>query len=417
MKRFVKFLIFILVLAGAGYAAYQYFRPERTNYVYRTQSVVRGSITSAISATGKVNAVEMVEVGTQVSGTIKEIYADFNSPVKKGQLLAMLDPDVLASRVGESQASLAMVQAGVAKAKAEADNSSRTYERNKELWERKLIARSELDSAQTQLTLARASLAEANSRVVQARESLKQAQTNLQYAKIVSPIDGVVISRQVDVGQTVAASLQTPTLFSIAKDLTQMQVEANIDEADIGRIVEGQKATCKFDAWPQDSFEAIVSQKRLSPETVSNVVTYVVILKVENRDKKLMPGMTANISVVTEQRDDVIKIPAAALRFTPPADAIADSSKQKEEPAGEGGLFMMPRRRGPANEGRRGEQSVWLVENGNLAGKITIDETGVSDRTWVELKGAALEDIHEGQELAVAVTKEAEGAAAAGTKQ
>jgi HlyD family secretion protein len=416
MKKIIKYLCIVVILAAAGYGVYLYLQPARVNYVYRTQPVTVGSITSTISATGKVNAVEMVEVGTQISGTIQQILVDFNSPVKKGQLLAVLDPDVLASRVQESRASLSLYQAGVTKAKAEVDNATRAHARNKELWERKLIAKSDMESTETQLVLARAALAESNSRVVQARESLKQAETNLQYAKIISPIDGVVISRQVDVGQTVAASLQTPTLFSIAKDLTQMQVEANIDEADIGRIKEGQKAICKFDSWPQDSFEAVVSQKRLSPETVSNVVTYVVILKVQNKDMKLMPGMTANISVVTEQRDDVIKIPAAALRFTPPADAVADSSKQQKEESSEGGLFMMPRRRGAANEGRMTEQIVWLVENGNLVGKVPIDETGISDRTWVELKGSALETIREGQELAVAVTKEAEGTAAAGTR-
>jgi HlyD family secretion protein len=413
MRKKTKFLLSILALAAAVYAGFQFFAPAEATYVYRTQPVTRGSITSSISATGKVNAVEMVEVGTQVSGTIKEIYVDYNSPVKKGQLLALLDPDVLLSKIEENKASLAVAQAGVAKAKAEVINAQRSDTRNRELWERKLIARSDMESAETQLMVARASLTEANSRVLQAQESLKQAETNLKYTKITSPIDGVVVSRQVDVGQTVAASLQTPTLFSIAKDLTRMQVEANIDEADIGRIQEGQRAACKFDAWPQDSFEAIVAQKRLSPETVSNVVTYVVILKIDNEEGKLMPGMTANISVMTEQRDDVLRIPAAALRFTPPADAIASSAKRDEEQTT--GLFPMPRRR--PDSGRNSEQIVWLVENGRLAGSVVVDETGVSDRTWVELRGDALSSIREGQELAVAFILEKTGSAAAGVRQ
>jgi HlyD family secretion protein len=416
MKKFLKLLMVLAVIGAAGYWGYQRIRPSSPIYVYRTQAVTRGSITSTISATGTVNAVEMVEVGTQVSGTIKELYADFNSPVKKGQLLAVLDPEVLASRVEESKASMTVAQAGVSKARAELDNATRNYNRNKELWDRKLIARSELDTAQTNLTLAKASLTEASSRVVVAKESLRQAETNLQYAKIVSPIDGVVISRQIDVGQTVAASLQTPTLFSIAKDLTQMQVEANIDEADIGRILEGQKATCKFDSWPDDSFEAVVSQKRLSPETISNVVTYVVILKVENKERKLMPGMTANISVITEQRDGVIKVPAAALRFTPPADALEVPEKKQEEPQSEqGGLFVMPRRRPGAGNGSS-DQTVWLVDNGVLKGSVAINETGVSDRTWVEIRGDAANELREGQELAVAFNRESEGTAAAGTR-
>ncbi|MDR1508560.1 MAG: efflux RND transporter periplasmic adaptor subunit, partial [Synergistaceae bacterium] len=319
----------------------------------------------------------------------------------------------------ESRASLALTHAGVSKARAEVENATRTYKRNKELWDRKLIARSDLDSSETSLTLAKASMIEANARVTQAEESLRQAETNLEYAKILSPIDGVVVSRKVDVGQTVAASLQTPTLFSIARDLTRMQVEANIDEADIGRIVEGQRATCKFDSWPQDSFEAVVRQKRLSPETVSNVVTYVVILDIDNSGGKLMPGMTANISVIVEEHPDVLKIPAAALRFTPPADALGESKKEKDESASEqGGLFMMPRRPGSSGGGNA-EQAVWLVEDGKLAGRIVVDDVGVNDRTWVELRGEAQNLLKEGQELAVSFTKDSgpSSAAAAGTEK
>ncbi|MDR2527637.1 MAG: efflux RND transporter periplasmic adaptor subunit [Synergistaceae bacterium] len=418
----VKFLLLILALSGGGYAALRFFGPAETRYVYRTQSVARGAITSSISATGRVNAVEMVEVGTQVSGTIKEIHADFNSPVAKGQLLAVLDPDVLTSRVEESKASLAVTQAGAVRARAEVTNSQRAAARNRELWERKLIARSELDTAETQLTMARAGLTEANSRVIQAQESLRQAETNLGYTKIFSPIDGVVISRQVDVGQTVAASLQAPTLFSIAKDLTHMQVEANIDEADIGRIKEGQRAVCKFDSWPEDSFDAVVFQKRLNPETISNVVTYVVILKVTNEENKLMPGMTANVSVVTERRNDVLKIPAAALRFAPPAEVAEALGEVKsvERNRQAAGLLPIPPRGGRrARSGNSAtpppEQVVWLVEDERLVGSLAV-ETGVSDRTWVELRGEALSFIREGQELAVAFTKETVGSAAAGTK-
>jgi HlyD family secretion protein len=409
MRKFVKFSIAAAIFCSAGYWGYQWIRPARAAYSYVTQPVTRGSITSSISSTGKVNAVEMVEVGTQVSGTIDEIHVDFNSPVKKGQLLAVLDPDVLVSRVKESRASLALARAGVSKARAEVENSTRAYKRNRELWDRKLIARSELDSSETNLTLAKASVIEANARVTQAEESLRQAETNLGYTKIFSPIDGVVVSRKVEVGQTVAASLQTPTLFSIARDLTRMQVEAKVDEADIGRIEEGQKAVCKFDSWPGESFDAVVRQKRLSPETVSNVVTYSVILGIDNSEKKLMPGMTANISVIIEERSDVLKIPSAALRFTPPADAPgAQREENDEKDSGQGGLFMSRRRPGFANGGKGSAQSVWLVENGELAGKIEIDETGVNDRTWVELRGNARNVLREGQELAVASTRESD---------
>lgn len=417
MGKKVKLLATLAVMTAAGYAGWLYLSPAKTAYVYRTQAVTRGSITSAISATGTVNAVEMVEVGTQVSGTITEIYVDYNSPVKKGQLLALLDPDVLSSKVDESNANLALAQAGVLRAKANLIEAQRNDARSRELWERKLIAKSEMEATETSLLSAQASLAEENAKVVQARASLKQAQTNLGYTKIVSPVDGVVVSREVEVGQTVAASLQTPTLFSIARDLTNMQVEADIDEADIGRIAEGQSAVCSFDAWPGESFEATVTQKRLNSETISNVVTYKVILKIGNADKKLMPGMTANISVITEKRDDVVRIPAGALRFAPPSDVLA--ALNSDSASGEkssGGLITMPRR--PTSNGQsdpNAGKTVWLVKNGKLTGSLVIGNTGISDKTYIEALGEAAEALEPGQELAISFSKQEAGAAAAGT--
>ncbi|MDR3165466.1 MAG: biotin/lipoyl-binding protein, partial [Synergistaceae bacterium] len=188
MKKLLKLTVALIALGAAGYWGYVKMRPQAPNYVYRTQAITKGTITSTISATGTVNAVEMVEVGTQVSGNIKEIHADFNSVVKKGQLLAVLDPDVLASRVEESKASLTLAKAGVASSRAQLDNAARVYKRNKELWDRKLIARSELESAEMSLAQAQASLVEANARVTQANESLRQATTNLGYTKVISPI-------------------------------------------------------------------------------------------------------------------------------------------------------------------------------------------------------------------------------------
>jgi HlyD family secretion protein len=416
-KTLYLFLLSVGIISGVSW--WFFFRQESARYVYRTQPVTVGSVTATIGATGKVNAVEMVEVGTQVSGTIKELYADYNSAVKKGQLIALLDPDVLQSRVEEARAALALAQAGVTRAKASVTDSERAFNRAKELMARDLIAKSELDAAETALLLARASLAESGARVVQAKAGLKQAEANLGYTKIVSPVDGVVISRQVDVGQTVAASLQTPTLFSIARDLTQMQIEASIDEADIGRIAEGQKAICKFDAWPKLEFEGTVTQVRLAPEIVSNVVTYTVVLKVDNADMKLKPGMTANVTVVTEKRDDVLKVAAAALRFSPPADAVPPQEKKEksgeERPAASPiGLPRIPRGRGNTSGGEN-TPVVWLVENGRLVGSVPVGEQGLSDRTWVEVLNSPLK---EGQELAVSYAKEdsASGATFAGTK-
>jgi len=418
----LKLAAVVAVVAAAGWAGWQYLSPAKTVYAYRTLAVSRGTLSSSISATGTVKAVEMVDVGTQVSGTIKEIYADYNSTVKKGQLIALLDPDVLSSKLEESEASLATARAAVLRAKVDLLDARRGNARNLELWDNKLISKSEMESAETSLLAAEASLAEANSKVVQANASLKQARTNLGYSRIISPIDGIVVTREVEVGQTVAASLQTPTLFSIARDLTKMQIEADIDEADIGRIAEGQIAQCTFDSWPKDTFEAVVVQKRLSSETISNVVTYKVILKIDNPDHKLMPGMTANVSVITEKRENALRIPSAALRFSPPSDVLAEinaanGTKSGDAKTGSGIISMPPRRDNGSHADADAGKTVWLVDNGQLAGRFVIDELGVSDKTWVEVRGEAAKVLAEGQELAISFSKQEPGAASAGTKK
>ncbi len=415
MKVF-KMLSFGAIAAGIAWGVwYGFFRDEGTEYVYRTQPVTRGSISATVSATGSVNPVEMVDVGTQVSGTIKEIYVDYNSRVTKGQLIAMLDTDMLQSRIEEAKAALALAQARTTSARASVADADRTFKRNKELWERDLIARSELDAAETKLSLARASLAENNAQVVQAKASLKQAETSLGYARIVSPVDGVVIARKVDVGQTVAASLQTPTLFSIARDLTRMQIEASVDEADIGRIAEGQRAICRFDAWPDTTFEGTVTQVRLKSTVVSNVVTYTVIIRVDNSELKLKPSMTANVTIVTEEKKDALKVPAAALRFTPPGDVLAAfaAASGTEQEEGEGSIMGLPpmRRRNGNRSDDEDEPVVWVVEDGKIVGSVPVGEQGISDRTWVEVLNTQLK---EGQELAVAFSTAGAAVAAEG---
>lgn len=415
MKVF-KMLSFGAIAAGIAWGVwYGFFRDEGTEYVYRTQPVTRGSISATVSATGSVNPVEMVDVGTQVSGTIKEIYVDYNSRVTKGQLIAMLDTDMLQSRIEEAKAALALAQARTTSARASVADADRTFKRNKELWGRDLIARSELDAAETKLSLARASLAENNAQVVQAKASLKQAETSLGYARIVSPVDGVVIARKVDVGQTVAASLQTPTLFSIARDLTRMQIEASVDEADIGRIAEGQKAICRFDAWPDTTFEGTVTQVRLKSTVVSNVVTYTVIIRVDNSELKLKPSMTANVTIVTEEKKDALKVPAAALRFTPPGDVLAAfaAASGTEQEEGEGSIMGLPpmRRRNGNRSDDEDEPVVWVVEDGKIVGSVPVGEQGISDRTWVEVLNTQLK---EGQELAVAFSTAGAAVAAEG---
>lgn len=415
IKGWARFLLYGAAAAGIAWGVwYGFFRENEAPYVYRTQPVTRGAISATISATGSVNPVDLIDVGTQVSGTIREICVDYNSRVVKGQLVAVLDTEMLQSRVDEAKAALALAQAHVMSARASAVDAERSFKRNRELWERNLIARSDLDAAETRLALARASRAESDARVVQARASLKQAETSLGYARIVSPVDGVVIARKVDVGQTVAASLQAPTLFSIARDLTRMQIEASVDEADIGRIAEGQRAICRFDAWPNDTFDGTVTQVRLNPTVVSNVVTYAVIVRVDNTELKLKPSMTANVTIVTEEKRDVLRVPAAALRFTPPGDvlaAFAPARGTEENERKQGSILRLPsrHRRGPAQGGEE-ETVVWLVEGGKLVGSLPVGVQGISDRTWVEVSETQL---REGQELAVSFGRA--GSSAAGT--
>jgi len=261
------------------------------------------------------NAVVTVLVGTQVSGTIKTLYVDFNSPVKKGQLLAQIDPATFNAQVEQARANLLAAQANVNKAEATLADAKRNFERNKTLFASDFIARSDLDTAQTNFETAAAQVAAARAQAAQAGAALDFAETNLRYTRIVSPVNGTVISRNVDVGQTVAASFQTPTLFTIAQDLKRMQIDTNVDEADIGRIREGQPVTFTVDAYPDMTFKGRVAVVRNAPVTVQNVVTYIVVVNVDNSDLKLKPGMTANVSIRYAEKKDVLRIPNAALRF------------------------------------------------------------------------------------------------------
>jgi HlyD family secretion protein len=258
-----------------------------------------------------------VLVGTQVSGTIQSLYVDFNSPVKKGQILAQIDPVSFQAQVGQARANLLVAKANVEKAEAGLLEAKRTLERNRTLFQKNYIAKSDQDTAETTEQSARAQVTAAKAQVQQTRAALDYAENNLRYTRIVSPVDGTVISRNVDVGQTVAASFQTPTLFNIAQDLTKMQIDANIDEADIGKIKVDQSVEFTVDAYPEETFRGKVFVIRNAPITVQNVVTYDVVVKVDNPELKLKPGMTANVSIILEEKRGILRVPNAALRFKP----------------------------------------------------------------------------------------------------
>ncbi|MDR2523190.1 MAG: efflux RND transporter periplasmic adaptor subunit [Synergistaceae bacterium] len=382
MWRKLVILAVLAVAAGGGW--YAFYREVSPTYELRTEKADRGDITATVTASGKLNAVSVVEVGTQVSGTIREIYVDYNSPVKEGQLIALLDPAVLRLQLVESQASLEVAEAGVGSAAASLTDSQRKLRRGRELYARRLISRSELEDAETSVLLKRAQLQEAKARVTQAKAAVERAQTNLGYTRITSPVDGVIVSRQVDVGQTVAASFQTPTLFSIARDLTQMQIDASVDEADIGHVTEGQDAEFRVDAFPDEPFKGKVVQVRIAPAAADNVVTYTVVIRVDNPRLRLKPGMTASVSVRTGIRESTLRIPAAALRFRPPRDLTLPIASRDAASDGMENLGL--------NTG-----TVWLVQEGQLTRRVRV-KTGISDGSRVEVLSG---DVKEGDDLAV----------------
>ncbi len=359
---------------------------------YRTEAATRGDIEQAVTATGTVNAVTTVQVGTQVSGTIKTLYVDFNSRVKKGQLIAQIDPSTFQSQVQQAQANLSSAQANLEKAQTALANDKKTFDRNKELFSKNLIAQSDLDTAETAYQTDIAQVASAKAQIEQAKASLDYAKQNLAYTRIVSPVDGVVISRNVDVGQTVAASFQTPTLFTIAQDLTKMQIDTNVAESDIGVVKLGQGVDFTVDAYPETTFEGKVWQIRQAPITVQNVVTYDVVIQVNNKDFKLMPGMTANVSIVIQQKKDVIRIPNAALRFRP-----------SERPSGPSGANSAG-----AGEREKKGPSVWVLENDKP--KRIVITPGISDGTNTEVVSG---DLKEGQQLIVEALKKGKAQAPA----
>ncbi len=383
MAAGLKKLFLLAVIFAAGYGIYLYInRDTSVHFSFTTLEVTRGDIVSTVTATGELSAVDVVEVGTQVSGRIEEIYVDFNSQVKAGQLIALIDPSVAELELREAEANLAVSVASVQSAQASLQDSERKLRRNRELWAKNLIARSEVDTSETDVELKKASLSEARSRVVQNRTTVERRRTNLNYTKINSPISGVVIDRKVDAGQTVAAGYQTPTLFKIAKDLTQMQIKTKVDEADIGSIKNGQKVTFRIDAFPDEEFEGKVSQVRIAPETSDNVVTYTVIIAVNNPEQRLMPGMTANVSIETQRASNILRLPAASLRFTPSEELLKTASIDKS-------LLL--------NKKSMNEAIVWTENKGKLSRAVEV-VTGISDNRWTQLvKG----NVSEGEKLII----------------
>jgi HlyD family secretion protein len=349
MKRVIIGLL-IVVAIGAGAGAY-YIRRGGPEVQVQTSPITRGDIVDSVGATGTLQAVTTVQVGSQVSGNIQWLGADFNSIVKKGQVVARLDPSLFEAQLQQARANLNQARANLSKAQSDLErakvqltDAQQKYTRSRELAAKSLLPQSDLDaakiavdSAQASLASQQATVAQTQAAVTQSQASVNQNQVNLDHTIITAPIDGIVTQRSVDVGQTVAASMQAPTLFIIAADLTQMQVNANIDEADVGRIRPGQHVIFRVDAYPTDSFEGTVSQIRLQPVVVSNVTTYGTVIDVPNPQLKLKPGMTANVRVEIARRTDALRVPNAALRFRPTPELFAALNQAIPSEATSGG--------------------------------------------------------------------------------
>ena len=361
MKKIVKIVLPVLLLTGvAGY----YWRDDCVKEEYGTQKLPKGGITEKGTASGIINPISTVNIGTQVSGTIAEIFVDYNSKVAKDQLLAQIDPALFEATVAQRAAALNIAKAEVEVVKNDIVYYKKHLNRIKKLNSSQYSADKELESAQRDYNNAIVQLGLKEAQVSQAQAALNSAETELRYTKIISPVDGIVVSKEVEVGQTVAASFQTPTLFNVAEDLTKMQIEASVVEADIAKVEEGQTAEFSVDSFPVETFYGIVTQVRNNPVTTSNVVTYEVIIEIDNKNLKLKPGMTANVDIVTAQKQDVWLAPNQALRFY-----VTD----------ENGITK-----------RYKDKGVWILDNGKPK-RIKI-ATGVADDDKTEIMSNELND-------------------------
>ncbi len=408
------FIVLGLATTVAVVAAFSFGPKDSTQYF--TQKAQRGDIHDLVEATGTINAVTTVQVGSQVSGTIQTLYADFNSHVKKGQVIAQIDPSLFQGALLQAKADLENARANLASAKANLEKARATavqakadYERTVGLAKDGVMSQQQLDLAkatsasdEAQVSAAQAQVTQAAAQVQQKEAAVNVAQTNLNYTTIKSPIDGTVVARNVDVGQTVAASLQAPTLFTIAQDLTKMQVYVSTDESDVGNIRPGQQVSFKVDAFPKDTFSGRVSQVRLNATTVQNVVTYTTVVDFDNPELKLFPGMTAYVSIPVADAANVVKVPNGALRFTP--DLKPDQLSALYAQAG----IVAPAKaksKGTADQAKHGSASptavIWKQAADKKLQPVQIT-TGITDHTFTEAAQVLHGTLQPGDELIIA---------------
>jgi HlyD family secretion protein len=398
--RLIALAAIVLVLL---FVVYRCTRSSEAAPEYQTTVAENGNVISRVSTSGSMQAVVTVDVGSQVSGRIQELFADFNSPVKKGQLIAKIDPSLFQASVFQAEANVAAAKANVTRLTVSAEDSERQARRASEVYEQRLISETERDTAVSNARVARASVEQGLGQLAQARASLEQARTNLRYTDILSPTDGVVISRAVNVGQTVAASLSAPVIFTIAQDLKKMEVHTNVAESDIGRLKPGMRVTFTVDAYPGEPFRGSIRDIRNAPQVVSNVVTYDAVIDVSNEALKLKPGMTATVSVITDRRMDVLAVPNAALRFRPegipiPGGNAGPGPGQRERGQGgqSGGDGSQRRQRGEPRDVDGDEEAaprvvkrtVYVLVNGEPQPREVT--TGITDGRLTEITGGTL---------------------------
>lgn len=367
MKKVYKYLIPAVAIVGV---AFLYGGADKSKPEYVTTKLEKGTITQKVTASGIINPISTVNIGTQVSGTIAEIFVDYNSPVKKDQLLAQIDPALFEATVAQRRAALNIAKAELEVVKNDIVYYEKHLNRIKKLNSSRYSADKELESAQRDYDNAVVQKALKEAQINQAEAALQSAEIDLHYTKIVSPVDGIVVSKEVEVGQTVAASFQTPTLFNVAEDLTKMQIEASVVEADIAKVQEGQTVEFNVDSFPDEVFYGLVTQVRNEAVTTSNVVTYEVIIEINNKDLRLKPGMTANVNIITSEKDNVLLAPNKALRFY-----VSDENGETK---------------------RYQDKGIWVMSKGKPE-RLSI-KTGVSDDDYTEISGNGL---REGTEIIV----------------
>lgn len=370
VKKLVIIVVALALVVGV-YVVFSRTGEKAPEITYVTVPVEQGALKAEVTCTGTLKPLVEVLVGSQVSGTIKELYADFESPVKKGQLVALIDPDLFEAKVAQAKADLLAAKAALDKSIVTSEDEQRTLRRKEALLEKNSISQSEFDTVKTKADAAESQVAVDRARVGQMEAKLQEAELQLKYTRIVAPVDGVVTARNMDVGQTVAASFQAPVIFKLAEDLRRMQVHTNVDEADVGRVQVGQRADFTVPSFPEETFTASVSQIRNDPKIEQNVVTYNVVLDVENQDLRLRPGMTANVNILLESADDTLMIPEQTLRFTPGADKKGGAESAKLPPV------------------QPGQKVVWKLEPGNRIRPVVVT-TGIVGMQNVQIRSEEL---------------------------